>query len=308
MPNFLYMNMFKINCTDANTTLRMILSGCITDLLKYIENVNIRERYKSLNEKIDKLKDKFTQSMENEEKLAKVEVEFEKDKSELIPEIYADYKDFVEWIIFYWSYDKYPIFAEKSNESHSSPLEGTIKNAYSTINLISTEIIVQENKINSQKTNLENQLAKRRTQLLEKIKEAKKSVDEEKLCAMTKVNDEMVKTLEAIQININKLKEELVILVKNETSLEVYPTEDDRLDICKNEVDPWVNFLNFSQNFKELTNDIQEIRTMIFPELGAFIEKSNDIIDQSVQKVTIILISILVAIYQEKSSLGKNRF
>ena len=283
MPNFLHMNMFKINCTDVNTNLRTVLHGCIMDLLKYVEVTNIRERYKLLNDKVDKLKDKFTQAMDNEEKLARVELEFEKDKGELIPEIYADYKDFVEWIFFYWSYDKYPVFSEKSADSHS-PIEGTIRNAYSTINLISNDIVAFENKIKEQKASLENQLAKRRIELLAKIRDAKLSVDtikEEK----NKIAEEIISTLKPIQINIDNLIVDLHTLIRNETSLEVYPTEDDRLEICKREVDPWLNFLIFSIEHKEKVGDVQEIRSIDFDVLGKYIEHSTEILDQSTQKV-----------------------
>jgi len=297
MPNFLYMNMFKINCTDVNTNLRTVLVGCIHDLLKYVEVTNIRERYKLLNDKVDKLKDKFTQSMENEEKLAKVEVEFEKDKGELIPEIYADYKDFVEWIFFYWSYDKYPVFTEKSVDSHS-PIEGTIRNAYSTINLISNDIIAFENKIKEQKTNLENLLVKRRVELLEKIKEAKRAVDEIKEVAMTKIAEEIISTLKPIQINIDNLIYDLITLVKNETSLEVYPTEDDRLDLCKKEVDPWLNFLIFTTEHKEKVGDVQEIRSIDFQYLSTYIEHSSEILEQSTQKVNFITLFYIFIIYK----------
>ena len=73
--------------------------------------------------------------MKNEEILATMEIQIESNKNELIPEIQNEYKEFIEWVFFFWSYDIYPINEDKLSTANNNPIESVISSAHNIINI-----------------------------------------------------------------------------------------------------------------------------------------------------------------------------
>ena len=262
MPNIIYLNMFKILCKDINVNLRQMLYNHILYLLKYVEDQNIRERYVKLKEKVDKLRMQFKMPIDTEEALASMEVQIEQDKQDLIPDVNTFYKEFLEWVFFYWGYEIYPIVDDKATLGNS--IEDVISNAYTLINSFTSDFYLFEIKVKDKREILEKILDKRKDELLGKISQVKKlfiSVKEE---AHLKLPEELVTLLKPIQVTVNGLLEDLSDLLIKQDLLQAYPSEDERLEIIKREIDPWLGYLIISAGYKDKIKDFQETRTIDF--------------------------------------------
>ena len=291
IPNSLHLNMIRIECTDINQLLRKSVLDCIYDLLKFVEKVNIRSKSKELNLKIEKLRDNLAQTADSEEALNNLETALESYKNEMVPNIYAEYKDFVEWIFFYFDQDIYKIFPDKQTDSMSS-IENTIRTTYSNVNLIPSDMESFEKKLNDSREKFEDALNKSRVAYSNKLAELKSEVDSTKETASNDIVSEQdfLEKLKTLNQKIDSAYDVLKILTRKEDWLGSYTTEDDRHDQCHKDIQPMINYVSFFVEYRSMSAfDFYEVKTIEFSILTSLIEKSFDIYENSVPKVILFI-------------------
>jgi hypothetical protein len=290
MPNILYMNMIMVNCTDINTWLRDSLYEYILDLLKYVLTKNITGNARNLNDFIATLSEKIPKEIrDNARELVDYENELENLKTETMVKLQADYDDFIEWIFFYFEYDTYPIFMESKINDQS--LETTIKTAHNSIKslepLRDNFTILLANK----RRELETHFTKEKTNIINSITELRKQIDEYKLNANNFTNSleessNFLQLLKGLESRIAEITNKLKELIANEEQLGIYPTDDERLEQCRLDLQPLIIFFTFSVDFREFKScEFAEIRQLEFGPIVSFVEKSIEIFEIWIQKV-----------------------
>ena len=289
MPNSIYMNLIRIDCSKINKQLRDTLYNFIVEQLKYVLTHNINFKSKFLIDDIEKLKERLADNPNSEESLAKLDVECDQYRTETIPKLKADYKDFLEWLFFYFKFDIYPIFPETKTTESINSIENTIKNTNLTISYVDHALEEFENRLKDKRNEFEKNLYKQRAFLNDMITQHKKDTDSTKETAteMISAGDEaLLQVLEELQKKLNEASLQLTTLVKKEEYLGIFPQEEERIDQCKKELEPLINYVSFVVEFKNKSNyDNTEIKSIPFYILIQVIEKSNDIFENSTPKV-----------------------
>lgn len=295
MPNSIYMNLIRIDCTKINKQLRDMLSGFINEQLKYVLTHNINIKSKVLIDDIEKLKERLTDTPSSEETLAKLDQDCDTYRQETIPKLKSDYRDFLEWLFFYFEFDIYPIFPETKSTDSINSIENTIKNTNLTISYVDHALEEFENRLKDKRTEFEKSLYKQRAYLSDVITQLKKDTDSTKESAseMISAGDEaLLQVLEELQKKLNDASSQLTILVKKEEYLGIFPQEEERIDQSKKELEPLINYVSFVVEFKNKSNyDNTDIRSIPFYILVQLLDKSVDIFENSTPKVRVCLIS-----------------
>lgn len=293
MPNSLYMNMIKIDCTAINKTLRDMLYDYISELLEHVRLKNINFKSKELCERIEKLKTELNNHAQDEESLSQLENNLDSYKNEQIPQLNAEYFDFLEWLFFYLEYDIYPIFPDAGKElTAGMDIQTYTKNIYTSVRMISPSLEKFETSLKEKRTQLENNLNKTRTKVNTIITDLKKSVDTAKDQALSSFlsDDTIISYLELVKSlkkDSQKATAELQSLMKKEELLGAYATEDDRIEQCQGDLDPMINYVSFHIEYKNIQIEFEylEIRNVDFSHYSTFIEKNSELFDISIQKI-----------------------
>jgi hypothetical protein len=291
MPNILYMNMIMVNCKDINTWLRESLKGFILDLLKYVLITNINGRAKELNDFIANLSERTPKEIkDNAKELVDNENELETLKTETIVKLLSDYDDFIEWIFFYFDYDTYPIFPD--NKVNDQSLENTIISAHNSIKSLEPLKDSFSNLLANKRRELENVFAKEKINILNSISELRKQIDESKANANNYANSPLedlagfLQLLKTHENRINEITNKLKELIANEEQLGIYPTDDERLEQCRSDLQPLIIYFTFLVDFKEnKAVEFEEIRRTNFVPIVAFVEKSVEVFELWTNKV-----------------------
>jgi hypothetical protein len=285
MPDSLYMNLIRIDCSEINNELRSSLFNYIIDLLKFINSKNITQKQNDLTERINKLKDSLDKHPNDEEGLYLAETNLESYKNDKVPAIYTEYNDFLEWVFFYLEYDKYPIFPDKGEGM--GVLENIVRSINISIRQISGymdnfEVILKEKRIG-----LEGNLNKKRGEYAEMLKKITSDIQHNKSVASSLLYDiSFIPALQDIEKDIENASEFLKSLVKKEELLGAYPTDNERLEVARKDLMPLIYFTQFANDLREqCENDTLEIKYIDYTKLLAFIEKSSDIFEVHVGKV-----------------------
>jgi hypothetical protein len=288
MPNSLHMNLIKIDCAEINANLRDSLVNFIYDLLRYIQSKNISGKSKEINDEIEHLIAELKTTPKDEEELYQLENKLETYKGETVPNITSSYQDFLEWVFFYLDYDKYQIFPDNSklNDTMGS-IETVVRTSHHTVKLISPAMETFESVLKEKRVTFEKSLMEYSKDYNNKVDQLRNRIDEKRKKAPLSTHDETF---------IGHLKEEekenlelivmLQILIKKEELLGAYPTEGERLENCKKDLEPLINYFMFLAESKEVAlNDLCEIRNMDFVKLGLFVERATDVFENHVPKV-----------------------
>ena len=289
MPNSIYMNLIRIDCTKINKLLRDSLYNYIVEQLKYVLTHNINFKSKYLIDDIEKLKERLADTPTSEESLSRLDADLELYKNDVIPKLKNDYRDFLEWLFFYFEFDIYPIFPETKSTDSMNSIENTIKNTNLTISYVDHALEEFENRLKDRRVDFEKNLFKQRTLINEVITQLKKDTDSTKETAaeMISAGDEaLLQVLEELQKKLNEANTQLAVLTKKEEYLGIYPTEEERIEQCKKELEPLVNYVSFIVEFKTKSNyDNTDIKSIPFYILIQLIDKSSDIFETSTPKV-----------------------
>lgn len=287
MPNSLYLNLIRVDCTDINTELRFSLYNFIVDLLKFIQTKNIVQKAKDLNEKIENLKDNLQNIPQDEESLYLYETNLESYKNDKVPSLYHEYTDFLEWVFFYLDYDKYPIFPDLSKNDTMGGIESIVRTAHNTIKFISPAMETFEINLKDKRNIMETQLNKSRGEYAQLLINIRKEIDDVRDNANAYIIDEyFINKLKEIEKKIGEVNLVLLALIKKEELLGAYPTDDEKLEQCKKDLLPLIYYVSFVNELKEqMENETVEIKYIDFPRLAAFIEKSSDIFEIHISKL-----------------------
>jgi len=288
MPNSLYMNLIKIDCTEINATLRDSLVNYIYDLLRFVQTKNISGKSKEINDEIEHLIADLKITPKDEEELYMLENRLETYKSETVITIKNNYQDFLEWVFFYLDYDKYQIFPDNSklNDTMGS-IETVVRTSHHTYKLISPAMETFESVLKEKRTTFEKSLLEYSKEYNNKVDQIRTRIDDKKKRAHHMLMDEnFVNTLRDDDKEINELFVMLQILIKKEELLGAYPTEGEKLENCKKDLEPLIQYFTFLGELKEVSmQDLSEIRNMDFTKLGQFVERSTEVIEVYVPKV-----------------------
>lgn len=287
MPNSLYLNLIRIDCTEINSELRFSLNNFILDLLKYVQNKNIISKAKDLTERIEALKESLDRIPADEESLYTFETNLESYKNDKVPAIYHEYNDFLEWVFFYFEYDKYPIFPDSSKGESMGGIEIIIRNANNIIRFIPSWMESFETILKDKRNIFETQLNKTRTEFNEELKKITQEIQHNRVNANTLLlDDNFINYLIKIEKDIENAHISLNALIKKEELLGAYPTDDEKLQQSKKDLMPLIYYVNFVNELKEhMEEETLEIKYIDFPRLTSFIEKSNDVLEYHVSKV-----------------------
>lgn len=287
MPNALYLNLIRIDCTEINLELRFSLYNFIVDLLKFVQSKNIVQKAKDLTERIDALKDNLDRVPADEETLYLYETNLESYKNDKVPGIYSEYNDFLEWVFFYFDYDKYPIFPDSSKGESMGGIDIIIRNINNIIKFIPAWMETFEGILKDKRNVFETQLNKTRSEFNEELRKITAEIQQNRANANTLLLDDgFVFTLLKIEKDIEGAYVNLHALVKKEELLGAYPTDDEKLEQCKKDLLPLIYYVQFVNELKEqMENESLEIKNIDFPRLQQFIEKSNDVFEYHVGKV-----------------------
>jgi hypothetical protein len=319
MPNILYMNMIMVNCKDINTWLRDSLKGFILELLKYVLVTNINGKAKELNDFIANLSERTPKEIrDNARELVDNENELETLKTETIVKLLADYDDFIEWIFFYFDYDIYPIFPD--NKTNDQSLENTIISAHSSIKSLEPLKDSFSNLLANKRRELETYFAKDKINIINTISELRKQIDESKANANNYANSPLedlagfLQLLKTHENRINEINSKLKELIVNEEQLGIYPTDDERLEQCRSDLQPLIIYFTFLVDFKEnKAVEFEEIRRTNFIPIVAFVEKSVEVFEiwtnkLSIPKATIVRSKREFEAFKNNVELGKSIF
>jgi hypothetical protein len=122
----------------------------------------------------------------------------------------------------------------------------------------------------------------------QKVDQLRNRIDEKKKKAPISTHDEtFINFLREDEKEIEELFGMLQVLVKKEELLGAYPTEGEKLENCKKDLEPLIHYFIFLAESKEVAlNDLCEIRNMDFAKLGLFVERATDVFENHVPKVT----------------------
>ena len=290
MPNDLYMNMIKVSCKEINEFLREKLSNFIYDLLKYIQQKNIINKAKELNENIEQLKNNLASLAHDEDSLAKLENKLEFYKSEQIINLYEDYEEFLRWLFFYWDFDTYNTSDESTKDSLAG-METNIRSTHSSIKLIAPALETFEINLKEKRNIYELNLNKSRAELNNKI--AALNVDFQPIkenpnhYVLNDDGSEFLGRLKEFKAELELLKENLTELKIKEELMSSVVTEDDRLDQFENELKPFYDYIRYYNEYKMKTfiNENSEIRNIQFDSLTDLIKDGENLFEVTLQRI-----------------------
>jgi len=291
MPNSLYLNLIRIDCSEINMDLRFSLNNFIVDLLKFVQTKNIIQKAKDLIERIDALKDNLDRVPGDEETLYIYETNLESYKNDKVPGIYSEYHDFLEWVFFYFDYDRYPIFPDSSKGESMGGIDIIIRNTNNVIKYIPSWMETFEAILKDKRHIFETQLNKTRSEFNEELRKITQEIQHNRSNANTLLlDDNFIVSLLKIEKDIEHAYINLSALVKKEELLGAYPTDDEKLEQSKKDLLPLIYYVQFVNDLKEqMENESVEIKNIDFPKLGSFIEKSNDVFEYHVGKVSLLI-------------------
>ena len=253
MPNTLYMNMIKINCLELNNLIREKITSYIYDLLKNILNQNILLKSKNLGEGCEQILSELKTQVNSEEILFKLENIAETCQTETIPQLKNDYEDFLEWVFFYLSYDKYKVY--ETSKDNVNSFEQSIKGCHDNFIQIDVAMKSFTEVLENQKKKFTADLDEERAKLLEDITKLKAAVDDDKENIKNKIySDDSTKFLEGLE---KKNKEALSCQARLKSVVEKegylgnpFTTEDERVDQALNDLTPMINYFTFINKYK----------------------------------------------------------
>ena len=289
MPNFLYMNLIKINCTELNATIRKKIEGFIYDCLKSIINTNILLKSKNFVEGCEKILNDLKSSVNTVKALYELENKAETNRTETIPQLLNDYEDFLDWVFFYLSYDTYKVL-EPSKDNVNS-FEQSIKACHDSFIQIEMSMKSLTEVLENQKKKFTAELDEERAKLMEDITKLKAEVDEDREEIKNKIyGDDSSKFLDDIEKKNEwaltcqaRLKE----VVEKEGYLgNAFTTEDERVEQCLNDLAPMIKYFSFINKYKLVyKKDRDDLLWQInFPELDEFYNQY-DLFDISMHKI-----------------------
>jgi len=288
MPNSLYMNLIKIDCAEMNLNLRDSLESFIYDLLRYIQTKNISGKSKEINDRIGDLTAELKITPKDEEELYFLESKLEIYRSETVPNILKDYQDFLAWLFFYLDYDKYQIFLENSklNDTMGS-IETIVRTSHHTVKLISPAMETFESVLKEKRTIFEKSLMEFSKNYGNKVDQLRSRIDAKRKKASSSMHDEnFVIHLKEEEKEIEELFVMWQVLVKKEELLGAYPTEGEKLENCKKDLEPLIAYYIFLAEIQKVQqNEMCEIRNMDFIKLGQFVERTTEVFENHVPKV-----------------------
>lgn len=290
MPNCLYMNLIKIECTEINEFLRNSLVDYIYAILHFIQSKNISGKSKEINDEIEHLIAELKTTPKDEEELYYLENKLEAYKNETVPNIISNYADFIEWVFFYLDYDRYQIFPDNNSKLNDTmgSIETIVRTSHHTIKLISPAMETFESVLKEKRATFEKSLQEYAKEYNNRVEQIKTRVEDKRKRATHYFLDEMtyINLLKEDEKEIQEAFNMLHILVKREELLGAYPTEGEKLENCKKDLDPLINYFGFLVELKEINAfDSCEIKNIDFSRIGRFIEKAVDVMENYAPKV-----------------------
>ena len=289
MPNFLYMNLIKINCSELNSTIRKKIEGFIYDCLKNILNTNILLKSKNLGEGCEKILNDLKSSVNTVKALYELENKAETNRTETIPQLLNDYEDFLDWVFFYLSYDTYKVLEQAKDNVNS--FEQSIKACHDSFIQIEISMKSLTEVLENQKKKFTAELDEERAKLMEDITKLKAEVDEDREEIKNKIyGDDSTKFLDEIEKKNEwaltcqaRLKE----VVEKEGYLgNAFTTEDERVEQCLNDLAPMIKYFTFINKYKVVYKKQREdlLWQINFDELDEFYNQY-DLFDISMHKI-----------------------
>ena len=289
MPNFLYMNLIKINCSELNNTIRKKIESFIYDCLKSILNTNILAKSKSLGEGCEKILNDLKSSVNTVKALYDLENKAETNRTETIPQLLNDYEDFLDWVFFYLSYDTYKVLEQAKDNVNS--FEQSIKQCHDSFIQIEMSMKSLTEVLENQKKKFTADLDEERAKLMEDITKLKAEVDEDREEIKNKIyGDDSTKFLDEIEKKNEwaltcqaRLKE----VVEKEGYLgNAFTTEDERVEQCLNDLAPMIKYFTFINKYKVVyKKDREDLLWQInFENLDEFYNQY-DLFDISMHKI-----------------------
>ena len=289
MPNNLYMNMIKINCTNINEHIRNEINKFTLHLLNNILTVNIFNKSKYLGQSCTDILGELKTQVNTEEILFKLENIAETCRTETIPQLLNEYEDYLKWVFFYLSYDTYPVYLTQKEISNN--FESSIKECHD--NFIQIDISMKSfmDVLENQKKKFTQDLDEERVKLLDDITELKKAVDDNKENIKTKLYGDENKFREGLEkLNQEALncQNRLKTVVEKEGYLgNPFTTEDERVDQCLNDLQPMIRYFTFINKYKIIykTKRENKLADIDFKEMDELCDQY-DIFDISMQKIS----------------------
>ena len=289
MPNFLYMNLIKINCSELNNTIRKKIESFIYDCLKNILNTNILLKSKNLGEGCEKILNDLKSSVNTVKALYELENKAETNRTETIPQLLNDYEDFLDWVFFYLSYDTYKVLEQAKDNVNS--FEQSIKACHDSFIQIEISMKSLTEVLENQKKKFTAELDEERAKLMEDITKLKAEVDEDREEIKNKIyGDDSTKFLDEIEKKNEwaltcqaRLKE----VVEKEGYLgNAFTTEDERVEQCLNDLAPMIKYFTFINKYKVVYKKIREdlLWQISFEDLDEFYNQY-DLFDISMHKI-----------------------
>ena len=289
MPNFLYMNLIKINCSELNNTIRKKIEGFIYDCLKSILNTNILLKSKNLGEGCEKILNDLKSSVNTVKALYELENKAETNRTETIPKLLNDYEDFLDWVFFYLSYDTYKVLEQAKDNVNS--FEQSIKACHDSFIQIEMSMKSLTEVLENQKKKFTAELDEERTRLMEDITKLKAEVDEDREEIKNKIyGDDSTKFLDEIEKKNEwalTLQARLKEVVEKEGYLgNAFTTEDERVEQCLNDLAPMIKYFNFINKYKTVYKKEREdlLWQINFEDLDEFYNQY-DLFDISMHKI-----------------------
>ena len=290
MPNFLYMNLIKINCTELNNTIRKKIEGFIADCLKNILDINILSKSKNLGEGCEKILNDLKSSVTSPKILYEIENKAETNRTETIPQLLNDYEDFLDWVFFYLSYDTYKVL-EEAKDNNVNSFEQSIKACHDSFIQIEISMKSLTEVLENQKKKFTAELDEERTKLMEDITKLKAEVDEDREEIKNKIyGDDSTKFLDEIEKKNEwalQLQAKLKEVVEKEGYLgNAFTTEDERVDQCLNDLAPMIKYFTFINKYKVVYKKEREdvLWQINFADLDEFYNQY-DLFDISMHKI-----------------------
>ena len=289
MPNFLYMNLIKINCSELNNTIRKKIESFIYDCLKSILNTNILLKSKNLGEGCEKILNDLKSSVNTVKALYELENKAETNRTETIPQLLNDYEDFLDWVFFYLSYDTYKVLEQAKDNVNS--FEQSIKACHDSFIQIEMSMKSLTEVLENQKKKFTAELDEERAKLMEDITKLKAEVDEDREEIKNKIyGDDSTKFLDEIEKKNEwaltcqaRLKE----VVEKEGYLgNAFTTEDERVEQCLNDLAPMIKYFTFINKYKIVYKKEREdlLWQINFEDLDEFYNQY-DLFDISMHKI-----------------------
>ena len=289
MPNFLYMNLIKINCSELNNTIRKKIESFIYDCLKNILNTNILLKSKNLGEGCEKILNDLKSSVNTVKALYELENKAETNRTETIPQLLNDYEDFLDWVFFYLSYDTYKVLEQAKDNVNS--FEQSIKACHDSFIQIEISMKSLTEVLENQKKKFTAELDEERAKLMEDITKLKAEVDEDREEIKNKIyGDDSTKFLDEIEKKNEwalTCQQRLKEVVEKEGYLgNAFTTEDERVEQCLNNLAPMIKYFTFINKYKVVYKKIREdlLWQISFEDLDEFYNQY-DLFDISMHKI-----------------------